>query len=400
MHDDKTGNLAVPRYSVVLRDPVPSILRETRSSRGQTLPPYKRDITVYVTLDAALKALEDAYLRPLGDGRELNLAAIFDQGKLTPEAWDGTKRIQAALNNGVSGPDRAHAITYHDLDGSAANPNISQDTALETSPRLVSNVRFGEKLERDINAFAQANRRLYRLLNTYLYHYNIRRSGSSALLWAAQHGQEATAQKLLGQRADDQATNGCYWIPLCMAAERGHKGIVKLLLDKGADVNAQGGQYGNALQAASYTGHEQIVKLLLDKGADANAQGGKYGNAVQAASDGGHEQVVKLLLDKGADVNVQAGVYGNALQAALVGGHEQIVKLLLDQGADVNAQGGYYGNAVQAASLEGLGQIVKLLLDKGADVNAQGGLYGNALQAASFKGHEQIIKLLLDKDTH
>ncbi|KAF2176500.1 hypothetical protein K469DRAFT_457640, partial [Zopfia rhizophila CBS 207.26] len=53
------------------------------------------------------------------------------------------------------------------------------------------------ELERDINAFVQANRRLYRLLNTHLYRYNIRRSRSSALLWAAQHGQEATAQRLL-----------------------------------------------------------------------------------------------------------------------------------------------------------------------------------------------------------
>ncbi|KAF2178770.1 hypothetical protein K469DRAFT_598122 [Zopfia rhizophila CBS 207.26] len=44
------------------------------------------------------------------------------------------------------------------------------------------------KSERDINAFAQANRRLYCLLNTYIYRYNIQQSGSSALLWAAQHG--------------------------------------------------------------------------------------------------------------------------------------------------------------------------------------------------------------------
>ncbi|PVH91626.1 hypothetical protein DM02DRAFT_467953, partial [Periconia macrospinosa] len=59
--------------------------------------------------------------------------------------------------------------------------------------------RISENLEseRDINAFAQANRRLYHLLNTYLYRYNIRQSGSSVLLWAAQHSQEVTAQKLL-----------------------------------------------------------------------------------------------------------------------------------------------------------------------------------------------------------
>ncbi|PVH91827.1 hypothetical protein DM02DRAFT_478937, partial [Periconia macrospinosa] len=69
---------------------------------------------------------------------------------------------------------------------------------------------------------------------------------------------EATAQKLLGERADGQARSGYYRIPLYVAAEKGHKGIVELLVDKGADVNAQGGFYGNALQAASYGGHEQI----------------------------------------------------------------------------------------------------------------------------------------------
>ncbi|PVH91238.1 hypothetical protein DM02DRAFT_473495, partial [Periconia macrospinosa] len=59
---------------------------------------------------------------------------------------------------------------------------------------LLCRISENLELERDINAFAQANCRLYRLLNTYLYRYNIRHSGSSALLWAAQHGQEATAQ--------------------------------------------------------------------------------------------------------------------------------------------------------------------------------------------------------------
>tara|TARA_R110002003_G_scaffold37_3_gene2136 strand:- start:1533 stop:1907 length:375 start_codon:yes stop_codon:yes gene_type:complete len=103
--------------------------------------------------------------------------------------------------------------------------------------------------ERDINAFAQANRRLYRLLNNHLYRHNVQRSQRSALLWAAQHGQEATVQKPLGERAD---------------------------------VNANGGQYGNALQATAQGGDEQVVKLLLDKGTDVNAHGGHYSNALQA----------------------------------------------------------------------------------------------------------------------
>ena len=112
---------------------------------------------------------------------------------------------------------------------------------LHLANELLYRISENLELERDINAFAQANRRLYRLLNTYLYRYNIRQSGSSALLWAARHGQEVTAQKLLRERADDQATSHCYRAPLCEAAHKGHKGIVKLLLDKGVDVNAQGG---------------------------------------------------------------------------------------------------------------------------------------------------------------
>jgi hypothetical protein len=57
-------------------------------------------------------------------------------------------------------------------------------------------LKISENLEskRDINAIAQANRRLYCLLDSSLYRYNIQQSGSSALLWAARHGQEATAQ--------------------------------------------------------------------------------------------------------------------------------------------------------------------------------------------------------------
>ena len=42
--------------------------------------------------------------------------------------------------------------------------------------------------ERYINAVAQANHRLYRLLDSYLYRYNVQESGSSALLWTARHG--------------------------------------------------------------------------------------------------------------------------------------------------------------------------------------------------------------------
>ncbi|KAF2707532.1 ankyrin, partial [Pleomassaria siparia CBS 279.74] len=301
------------------------------------------------------------------------------------------------------------------------------------------------ELERDINAFSQVNRRLYRLLNTYLYRRNVQHSGSSALLWAAQHGRDETARWLLGEIAGDQATSDCCITSLCVAAKEGHKEIVKLLLNKGTDVNsthvaAKDGieKRSNALYAASKRGHEQIVKLLLDNGANVNKQyiyydsnreetyasnvldaaleqGESRSNALYVASDRGHEQIVKLLLDNDANVNEPSIFYDGrdeehfasyALDAASEDGHEQIVKLLLDKGANVNAQGGHYGNALQTASEGGHEQVVRLLLERGANVNGKGQYYyrweyrfydSTALCAASEGGHEQVVKILLDK---
>ena len=52
---------------------------------------------------------------------------------------------------------------------------------------------------KDINAFCQTNHRLYALLNTYLYHQEINRFGSSALLWAARYGHVATAKVFVAE---------------------------------------------------------------------------------------------------------------------------------------------------------------------------------------------------------
>ncbi|KAH7042243.1 F-box domain protein [Macrophomina phaseolina] len=84
--------------------------------------------------------------------------------------------------------------------------------------------------EKDINAFSRANRRLYNILNTYLYRHNVRHGASSALLWAAQHGQEATAQRLLGEGANVQTMTFARQTPLAFAAGNGHEAVVNYYL--------------------------------------------------------------------------------------------------------------------------------------------------------------------------
>ncbi|KAF1934713.1 ankyrin, partial [Clathrospora elynae] len=134
---------------------------------------------------------------------------------------------------------------------------------LDLPNELLLKISENLESERDINAIAQANRRLYCLLDSYLYRYNIQQSGSSALLWAARHGQEATAHKLLREKANIQATNHDDQAPLLLAVENGHTQVVKLLLDKGDNVNEQGRSYGNALQAASAGGYTAVVHGII-----------------------------------------------------------------------------------------------------------------------------------------
>src|SRR5947207_13617146 len=98
---------------------------------------------------------------------------------------------------------------------------------------------ISEKLESesDVNAFTRTNHRLYYLLNTYLYRRHAQKFGSTALLWAARYGREATAQRLLEQGANIQVMDSFGCTPLYIAAEAGHQAVVKLLLaNDGLDV--------------------------------------------------------------------------------------------------------------------------------------------------------------------
>src|SRR5204862_3383637 len=103
---------------------------------------------------------------------------------------------------------------------------------LDISNELLLCISENLESERDINALTRTNRHLYSLLNAYLYRRNVQKFGSSALLWAAAVGQELTAQRLLREGANIQATgdNAIGWrvTPLFLAVKNSHEAVVKL----------------------------------------------------------------------------------------------------------------------------------------------------------------------------
>ncbi|KAH6876829.1 hypothetical protein B0T10DRAFT_497345, partial [Thelonectria olida] len=120
------------------------------------------------------------------------------------------------------------------------------------------------ELERDIKALARTNRRLYCLLDPYLYRHNIRQSSSSALVWAAIYGRERTAQKAIDAWTNVHIGSDISGRALEIAATSGHEGVVKLLLDSGnIDMDFRNYCGRTPLSEAAWGGHGAIVKLLL-----------------------------------------------------------------------------------------------------------------------------------------
>ena len=190
--------------------------------------------------------------------------------------------------------------------------------------------------ERDISAFTQTNLRLHTLLNVYLYCYNTQWGGSSALLWAAKHGQKTTAQKSLDSAADIQTNPSCVRKALFLAVNHGHEAVVELLLaEDGVDLNSKDNNGWTLLSWAAWRGHEAVVKLLLAKdGIDPNSKGSFCGwTPLICAAMYGHEAVVKLLLTTdGVDLNFKDHNGWTPLSWASQHGHEGVVKLLLSRG--------------------------------------------------------------------
>src|SRR5436305_2888378 len=154
--------------------------------------------------------------------------------------------------------------------------------------------------ERDINAFTRTNRCLYYLLNSYLYRHNVRKFRGSALLWAAEHGREVMAQRLLEEGAKAYVNVQFYGrTALYAAAEEGHISVVKLL-PEALEVDLKDDDGRTPLSWAAGKGHEAGVKLLLEKGGELESKDNINGRTpLSWAAGEGHEAVVKLLLEKG-----------------------------------------------------------------------------------------------------
>ena len=227
--------------------------------------------------------------------------------------------------------------------------------------------------------------------------------GFTALMWAAQQGNEEVVRHLLGQgNVNPDMPNNKGQTRLLRAAKKGY-GRMKLLLARNnvnPDKPTNDGR--TPLQVASNNGHEGVVKLLLARNdVNPNKPSNKGQTPLWNASYNGHEGVVKLLLARNdVNPNKPSNEGQTPLWNASYNGHEGVVELLLarnDVNPDEPTNDGR--TPLWTSAWNGHEGVVKLLLARN-DVNPDKPKNeGNTpLWNASHNGHEGVVKLLLARN--
>ncbi|KAI9930619.1 hypothetical protein ASPWEDRAFT_39522 [Aspergillus wentii DTO 134E9] len=252
--------------------------------------------------------------------------------------------------------------------------------------------------EKDVLVFASLNRQLYDLLIDYLYRRNATSSGASALFWAAQHGQQGTAQRALDNGASLSMTTKNRVTPLLLASKVGQRQMVEYLLNlDGVDVNAADKFGQSSLTWAAKNGYAEIAKLLLtrpeiqldmpDRARLHPGNSAGYTPLCYAAKNG-HADVLQVLLETGrVDVHYRDRKSCFPLFHAAANGHDEVVERLLKvPGMKFNMDCGSCTPLMKAA--EGGHEIVVqlLLAMDGIDIDAYDSQTETALAYAAVGG--------------
>jgi ankyrin repeat protein len=173
---------------------------------------------------------------------------------------------------------------------------------------------------------------------------NPQHNSNSAIISAAQNGNEDMVRLLLDAGADAQARLNQ---PIREAIQQRSEAIVRILLAAGAKPPDA------FLRMAAYVGNVAIFRMLLDAKLDPHTLDGQ---PIIGAAFAGHLEIVRMLLKAGVNPNVQKGT---ALCQAVTFGHAEIVQMLLNAGADPHLA----ITAIPNAAARGYDVIIRMLLD-------------------------------------
>lgn len=237
--------------------------------------------------------------------------------------------------------------------------------------------------------------------------------GTTALHWAAYHGDTTVATRLLKARANPAAVTGTGMTPLALACEAGNEKMVELLLKRRADPNQTLKNGETPLMMAARTGSVPVIKLLLAKRADINAKESLRGTtALMWAAANSNTDAVRLLIENGADINAKSATVapgrrpyladsGRARIQEFIDGRGQGGTVVQIDAPDAKAPGDANARAEAQRRLEEERAVAKRTLAEFPDASDArrtdkrwGGL--TPLIFAARDGNQETVKALLD----
>ncbi len=247
------------------------------------------------------------------------------------------------------------------------------------------------------------------------YQMHVKQGGDTALMFAAQVGDVASARLLVdaGANVNDQSAAGTS--ATVLAAHSNHDEVVALLLDRGADVNAASAGY-TALHAAILRRNIKAVQVLIEHGADVNAPLRAPTTARRDSDDFffhnafigatplwltarfSEAEIMRLLAAHGADagfvLNVEypSGSYGS--YERLVEGPTSVLMAALGMGGR-GTRGWAMPSRAEREALMIDAATVAVEIGSGLDVVDADG--NTALHRAADEGLDPVVKLLTEK---
>jgi len=212
--------------------------------------------------------------------------------------------------------------------------------------------------------------------------------GTTALHWAAYHGDETLVARLIAEGADVNAVNDYAASPVTTAALDGKVAVLRQLLAAGAEPDARNPDNETALMLAVRVGSLESARVLLEHGAEVDAVekvGGQ--TALMWATAHAHPALVQLLIEAGADVDASStfhdwqrvvtaepriktlysGGFTPLLYAAREGCRD-CAAALLDAGASINKSDPWGITPLVLALLNQNFDTAALLVERGADI--------------------------------
>ena len=210
--------------------------------------------------------------------------------------------------------------------------------------------------------------------------------GTTALHWAAHHGDLDIVHRLIDAGGDGSALNRYGIAPIWLAAQNGHADVVETLLSAGVDSDTTRGDSGETvLMNTARAGHVDVLRRLIAFDADVNATEHVRGQtALMWAAAERHRDAVRLLAENGADVETRSRIGMTPLMFAIRGGDIDVTREMLEQGADLAATAPNGTTALVLAIINAHWELAAYLLDTGADPNENDPIHGPPLHALTF----------------